>query len=277
MMRRMLLSLCCLAIAAAASAGDAHRSNTVKLVPQMRAQALTENTLSPKVQSLIKPFLKRTLVVNPDELLQAPYVVAFPKNQIAATTGQKFYARGNILPTMASYAVVKPGEPFVDPETKTILGHTAIYVATAQLITAGDPATLEVSAMAEPVVEANRLLPDNAIKLDLAFAPHPAKAAIKGKVIGILNLDNSIAQAGKFGAVVINRGAADGVEPGNTMMIYTSGETIKDPLKKGEKPITLPNEKVGELMVFKVYERVSFALVTDATPYVRVLDLVGND
>ena len=44
----------------------------------------------------------------------------------------------------------------------------------------------------------------------------------------------------------------------------------------GDSTIALPREKVGELMVFKVSERTSFAIVTKTQRPIRVGDLIAN-
>jgi hypothetical protein len=44
----------------------------------------------------------------------------------------------------------------------------------------------------------------------------------------------------------------------------------------GGEALSMPQEKVGELMVFKVAEKVSFAIVTQTSRPVRVGDKISN-
>ena len=44
----------------------------------------------------------------------------------------------------------------------------------------------------------------------------------------------------------------------------------------GDNSIVLPREKVGELMVFKVAERLSFGIVTKTQQPIRVGDTIAN-
>ena len=41
------------------------------------------------------------------------------------------------------------------------------------------------------------------------------------------------------------------------------------------KRVQLPNERIGVVMVFVAHERMSYALIMDATHPVRVGDLIG--
>jgi hypothetical protein len=40
--------------------------------------------------------------------------------------------------------------------------------------------------------------------------------------------------------------------------------------------VKLPDEKAGTLMVFKVYDRIGFGLVMEATTPIHILDAVRN-
>ena len=100
----------------------------------------------------------------------------------------------------------------------------------------------------------------------------------------------------------ISRGSADGVEVGHVLAINRYGRVIKDPeLAKEKEPsftskfkslfkkeseisngklvlepgmIKLPDERVGLLMVFRVFDRVSYALVMQASQPINKLDSV---
>ena len=90
---------------------------------------------------------------------------------------------------------------------------------------------------------------------------------------------------GQYEVVVINRGAADGLAPGNVLAVYTAGEIIPDTENKGflngmtrisAKKVRLPDERSGTFMVFKTFDHLSYGLIMEATNVIRVADRVEN-
>ena len=72
----------------------------------------------------------------------------------------------------------------------------------------------------------------------------------------------------------MNRGASDGLTLGDVLSVFRRGETVRDRVKGGE--VTLPDEEAGTVMVFKVYEGISYGLVMEATQAIHILDAVRN-
>lgn len=87
---------------------------------------------------------------------------------------------------------------------------------------------------------------------------------------------------GQYHIVAINRGQRHGIEPGHVLSIYQAGEKVRDPYKGGilsgiiGESVRLPDEPAGELMVFRTYDRMSFALVLEASSEVRAGDILRN-
>jgi uncharacterized lipoprotein YmbA len=63
------------------------------------------------------------------------------------------------------------------------------------------------------------------------------------------------------------------------LSVYRTGEVIRDPVRgnaqTGEK-VKLPDELSGTTMVFRTFDRISYALVMEATNDIHVLDTVRN-
>jgi len=83
---------------------------------------------------------------------------------------------------------------------------------------------------------------------------------------------------GQYQVVVVNRGAEHGLEPGNVLQAYKTGERIDDSVRGPlfTFKVRLPDEPAGTMMVFRTYERMSYALVMEATSEIRVLDTVRS-
>ena len=75
----------------------------------------------------------------------------------------------------------------------------------------------------------------------------------------------------------INRGARDGLEVGHVLALYSLGGTVRDVSRTSDAPdatIKLPDERAGLAFVFRVFNRVSYALVMNITAPIRPLDVV---
>jgi len=86
-----------------------------------------------------------------------------------------------------------------------------------------------------------------------------------------------VGEGGPQSIVTVNRGRADGVEVGHVLALYTQGGTVTDVSKaRGaqDAKIQLPDERAGLAFVFRVFDRISYALVMQITRPVSPLDVV---
>ena len=82
-------------------------------------------------------------------------------------------------------------------------------------------------------------------------------------------------QIGRYNVVVIDKGTADGLLPGHELDIYQNGRITRDPFSAIQNDaVKLPDELAGTLMVFRPFERISYALVMRASRNIHVLDKV---
>jgi hypothetical protein len=151
-----------------------------------------------------------------------------------------------------------------------------VYLGTAQLTRPGDPATvtltdtvLEVGA-GDKLVAAGRPQPVN-------YAPRAPNSQIKGRVIAIYGGVGKVGEAGPQQIISINRGKANGVEVGHVLALYNQGGTVRDASKGANDSsarIQLPDERAGLAFVFRVFDRVSYALIMQVSKPVAPLDVV---
>ena len=87
-----------------------------------------------------------------------------------------------------------------------------------------------------------------------------------------------MAYASRNNVIAINRGQADGVELGHVFRLMTRGARIKDKTDSDQTVIKLPNEANGLAMVFRTFDKVSYALILEAKEGVKVGDsLISPD
>lgn len=247
-------------------------SRHVKLSPKIRESSL-EDAIKLIPADAITQFLTSPKVVSDGELENSSYVVDFANEHLIAGTGDRMYVRSITEPESLNYTVYRKGQPYIRPETNELLGYEAIYVADATLQRTGDPATLSIVNSEQEIRRGDRLMISAAGELALNYFPRPPEQPISGNIISVLD---GVSQIGQYNIVVIDRGTADGIETGHVFDIYQRGRLIKDPVLPDEQSemVQLPDEIAGVLMVFRPFEKVSYALIMEATAAIHVLDKI---
>ena len=220
----------------------------------------------------IASYLSSPKVLNENELSSAPYVVDFAGEHLVVGAGDRVYVRSITEQKNLSYTIYRPGNAYISPESEEILGYEAQYIADALLQKTGDPATLAIVKSVREIRTGDRIMPNVEQEIALNYFPRPPEQSITGSIISVLG---GVSQIGQYNVVVIDKGAADGLLVGHELNIYQRGKIITDsysPIKNDT--VNLPDEVAGTLMVFRPFERVSYALVMKATQALHVLDKV---
>jgi hypothetical protein len=249
---------------------------TVKLTPRIRAESSARDAIPSIPPSAIEPFLSRPLVIEPDGLDNAPTIVATEENRVIIEAGNRAYVRGMGDSKEENWFVYRRGKALVDPDTDVTLGYEAVYLGTARVTRSGDPATVQLTTVTQEVGTGDKLLPVGVPEVP-KYAPHAPAVFMQGRVIGIYGGLGKLGEAGPQSIITLNRGRADGVEVGHVFALYRPGPLIADAsARTGGKPMTfkLPDERYGLAFVFRIYDRVSYALVMRISRPVNPLDVV---
>ncbi len=245
-----------------------------RLSPRIREEAL-EDAIPVIPIGAIRQFLSASRVVTRNEIQTAPYIVAFAGEHLTGGAAQNVYVKSPNYPIGENgYMIFRKGVHFKDAETREDLGYEAVYIGETKLVRSGDPATFLVTKTRDYTSIGDRLLPILEERLRLNYQPRAPKSLIKGHIISVLD---GVSQIGQYNVVAIDRGLADGLETGHVLEIHQSGDRIRDIVRgygTSQRSVTLPDERAGVLMVFRPFERVSYALVMRATGAIHVLDLV---
>lgn len=250
--------------------------NTVKLSPQVRAEAI--GSAVPSIPpAIIEPFLTRPLVVEPDGLDNAPAIVAAEDNRVIMSGGSRAFVRNIGDSKATTWFVYRRGKPLVDPDSRTTLGYEAIYLGTAQIVRAGEPAVVQITSATQEVLIGDKLVAAGKPEVP-TYAPRAPTVQVQGRVVSIYGGSASLGEAGIRSVIAINRGKSQGIEVGNVVSLHRPGATVADASTpgKGSAPLVLPNERYGLAFVFRVFDRVSYALVMNVSKPVNTQDLVQN-
>lgn len=247
-------------------------TGSINLKPQVRVESLGE-AIPPIRLSDIEVWLYRANIVAPEALTNTPYIVGAADNRLLGGKGQKVYARGNGLVIGEKYGIYRQAEPYIFKDAKGnkyTAGVELLQVASAistATTASGDMTTLEVTqSYDQEIRRGDLILPEYKNELPSIFYPiaqHEVRDG--GQIVRVLG---SIGDAAKRSVVTIDRGILDGAQTGQVFNIYQQGEVVQD--VKTKKPITLPQEEIGSLMIFKTFDHLSYAYVLDSTIPIKV-------
>ncbi len=241
------------------------------LTPCIRETSLKEAVRLIPAEAIAK-YLVSPRVVSKNELDNAPYVLDFAGEHLIASTGDKLYVRGIDQVNSLAFTVYRAGDTYVSPDTQEILGYEAKYIADSTLLQPGDPATLSITKANSEILSGDRLMENLEQEVVLNYFPKPPEESIKGNIISVLD---GVTQIGRYNVVVIDKGTTDGLLPGHELDIFQRGRVARDPYSRIKNDmVQLPDEISGKLMVFRPFERISYALVMHANQAIHVLDKV---
>ncbi|WP_455234928.1 LysM peptidoglycan-binding domain-containing protein [Thiogranum longum] len=246
---------------------------TYKLSPQARAERLDKAIPTIPIDA-IQQFLTQPLVADQDTLENAAYVVSSADEHLIAGAGDRIYARGVDADQGDRYHIFRPGDAYIDPDTGEVLGYEALYLGDGSAEKFGDPSTLRLTRTNREINIGDRIMPMTQEDVYAYFTPHAPKEEVEGRIISVVD---GVTQIGQYQVVAINRGTREGIDVGTVFEIYQAGQLIPDQVSKERNAqVQLPDEKAGLLMVFRTFEKVSFALIMKATSALHVGDRVRN-
>lgn len=309
--------------------GQLVSGRTVKLSPTVRSYEKDDAIPTIPIES-IKQFLTRPLIVSEEEMEIWPYVVSNFEKRLYAGTGDKIFVRGlDENNSGARYSVYRKGKAYVNPlkDEGNVLGYEALYVGEAVIDKPGDPASAIVAKSNREVLAGDRLTIESEDVVETNFMPSSPANNVEGNIISV---HDGVAEIGRYQIVVVDLGTEDGMEVGNVLGIFQSGEIVEDEIATAIKAreecekdiefeyadssvtdrmlsaiandikdnkcafdrtalvkylgrpntepelIELPEEYAGVLMVFRTFNKVSYALVMEATSNIHIYDTVRN-
>ena len=262
--------------------GDADGlSGTTRLSPQIRTEGLGLEAVQSIPSSVIEPFLSMPLIVEENELNNAPRIAALADDRVYLGKDERFYVRG-ALKGGSAFQVFRPGNALTDPDTGRVIAYEAVYLGSATLQAEAKPGvdvhTFTVSSSKQEMGVGDRLTPapPTAIR---NYVPHQPDRQIGARVLSIYS---GVTYAGQNQVVSVNRGSLDGLDVGAVLQLYHFGKTVADPggnkglMGLGKTMIKLPDEQIGTLFIFRVFKHVSYGLIMQVTQPVEVGDVAKS-
>ncbi|SFE93990.1 LysM peptidoglycan-binding domain-containing protein [Nitrosomonas sp. Nm166] len=248
-------------------AEDKSSIKTIKLSPKIRTEQSVTAAIPSIPAATIEPFLSQPLIIEKDGLDKAPYILGSSEGRVALSTGNTVYVSGLPEDKGTAWQIFRPGKALTDPDQKgQILGYEATYLGNAKANVFADVSTVIITRAKEEILRSDRLVPSP----DLIFnnyAPHAPEIPIHGRIISVYG---GVTEIGRGAIVTLNKGKLDGLEMGHVLAIYRKSQAKS---LKGEM-VQLPDERTGLVFIFRVFDKISYALVVQSTHSIRVLDAV---
>jgi hypothetical protein len=246
--------------------------DTVKLSPSIRSESSESSAISAIPMNLIAPFLTDAMIFDAGQMATAPRIVAAQEGHLMLGRGNLAYVAGDLGNTR-NWQIFREPKALVDPDTKEVLGYEARYVGSAERKQDGEarpgaqtgglnvPSTFMITSNKEDAAVGDRLAPST-VRDFAPFVPHSPANPLDGKVI---SLYGDALSAGSNQIVSLNRGARDGLERGTVLALWHEGAVTHDKSVQHGTLIKLPDERIGVVFVFRVFDRMAYGLVLETT------------
>ncbi len=247
-----------------AASGVSGNDNTIRLSPEVRRIPGSHDAIQSIPSSAIGPFLSQPLVIEPDTLKGAPVLIGAREGRVVLGNDDVVFARGVPTDKPLQWQIYRPGKTFVDPDTNEVLGIEAIYLGNADVTHLADISTVRINQAVEEIYAGDRLV-QSSYDSENNYLPRAPEGKISATIISIYG---GVSEGGQNSIVTLNKGERDGLENGNVLALYRKGESVKN---NGDQ-YTLPDERYGLLFIFRVFPKVSYALVMQTRLPVQLLD-----
>ncbi|WOH36481.1 LysM domain-containing protein [Thalassotalea fonticola] len=269
----------------------------LKWSPQGRKTLKDSNPITILPLEHLAPYLNYSTVLSQADIDSSSYILGGDEKYKSNMEGAKIYVKGE-LKAGQNYAIYHKGDEILDPESKEHLGYYAILVGTAKGIRNGneenkEPSTAFLESSKREVRAGDVVIAVNEGQLLPSFY---AMQTVKDKELQarMISSYNLAREFGKFEIVLLNKGANHQLNMGEVYAINRQSpdviETADGPVYEedasfwyrltrpndSDKRISMPMENIGHLMVFKVMEKTSYAIVLSTTKAVRIEDYVSG-
>lgn len=170
-------------------------------------------------------------------------------------------------------------------ENVKILGYEVADTGVAEVVRVGsdDITTVKIMEAITEVKKGDLILPIDQFNFDPYFQPKAAE--VNDENIRIVALNNALFGSGRRQIVAISNGALQGVTVGDVFSVHRPEQVIRDDVmhpkndlktlfKPSKANVTLPMEFAGNIMVFKTFDNISYAIITDGNRSIKLYDYV---
>jgi hypothetical protein len=229
-------------------------------------------------------FLSKNNIVDAESFDKAPYLLAEQQGRRLYSTGNDVFARGNWSTNITTYDIVREGRKFKNPDTKKLLGVESIMIGTATITSFnGDRAVMKIDSALQEARPGDRLIPRQKLAIDDSYMPSPPAFDVDAAIASIADGRNL---GGLYDSLVLNQGSANGLQAGHVLTIKEPSIIVKDDIGKtgifqsvrqfmglkGGRKVEYPGENIATVLIYRVYDHASLALVLSSKHEIKITD-----
>jgi hypothetical protein len=241
----------------------------------------------------IVPYIRYDSVKSAAELEGLPRIIGSDEGYKSSIDGLKVYINSD-LTIGQSYGVYHKGDAIVDPKTNENLGYNIRLVGTGKATHTGDmskmqPSTIYIDGAKREIRSGAFVIPVNeGQQYPSIFTMRAASQTLEGLIVSSVA---KLREFAKFDVVMINKGSSQDMQVGDVLTVkrkspavvetdsgpqYTKDTSRWNKLASDNlSDYDMPAESIGQVMVFRVYDKVSMALILNSEKPLRVLDGVA--
>jgi len=243
----------------------------VKVQPKVHSEQITE-AIPSIPPNIIEPFISKPLIIEAEGHATAPRIIASQEDRVFLGNGDTGFVSGIPDANIVNWHLYRPGKPLKDPETGEVIGHEAFFLGSAKLVQPGEPAVIRVTIAKEEIGRGDRLVPAPPTEV-ITYAPHKPEQVVSARVMSIYG---GVDEAGKYSVISLNRGRNDNLEMGHVVALFR--KRVSEGYDDDNRRVTteIPEERYALAFVFRVFDRVAYALVVESSKPVIVGDKIKN-
>lgn len=211
--------------------------------------------------------MSQPLAIEKNGLDQAPLILGSSDNRVILSAGDTVYVQNMPSDQGMDWQVFRAGKALIDPEDNDrVLGHEAVYLGDVAVLNFDTISSVKITHSAQEILKGDRLIPASALQVN-DYIPRAPDFPIRGRIISVYG---GVTEIGQNAIITLNKGLLDGLEVGHVLAVYRKSTTkLQD-----SKTIQLPDERIGLVFLFRVFDKVSYALVLHSAQAIKVLDAV---
>ncbi len=251
------------------------RTGVIKLHPRVKVLPV-DKPIPTIALSVIGPFFNHSRVITACEAGKCPKIVALDEDHLVVGERDRVYV-SNLCPSDDNkiFTVVRPGKDYLEPCCKEkLIGIEGIVVGKAEIEKLGEPSSMILRESYEEVKIGDRIIETLYEQVDPYFMP---KLPVNKGLGQIVSVFGGISQIGQYQVIVLTGGEDLEREVGDVLSIYQTQKDLPPRLTyENDRKLCFPPLDVGTCVVFRVFDKVSYALVMKATRPIYLLDDVAR-
>ena len=232
-----------------------------------------DEAIAPFPTEIIDDFLMQNQIQSETAVEAAPYVMGGIDERLYVGSEDEFYAHGMLSGATKNVGIFRQGDAYMDSDSGEVLGHGVMQIGAARLlVNEKNVAMLKATRATTAIRRGDLLLREIRPASVAGLSIKPALNKVYGKILS--GVENGRTTSGAMDIVALNRGQLHGLEAGNVLDLYVPGIQLERVGAQGT--IDAPERRIGSLLVFSVYEKMSHGIILQASQQVTSGHIVKN-